>query len=342
MPDNFNPFHKRQILSLKGNACLLSPMPTEPSSSSPRSSLHEALHGDPASDRDPAPDIAEQQLADEMDNVVPSRCYQMARVVGLGGSAGSIAALQEFFRSTPADTGLVYVVVVHLSAEHESLLAEVLQRVTRMTVIPASDGVKTQANHVYVIPPGKFLTSIDGSLKLTTLTKERGKRAAVDLFFRTLADTHGPRAVAIVLSGADGDGAIGIKRIKERGGLTITQDPEEAEHSSMPRAAMGTGMVDWILRVGDMPDAIQGYVEREGLLKLPPEEGENPAQDGQMVVDEPEVKLRSVLAYLRTSTGRDFSYYKRATILRRISRRMQVNGVVELGDYLSYLRTHSG
>jgi len=158
--------------------------------------------------------------------------------------------------------------------------------------------------------------------------RDRGKRVAVDLFFRTLADSHGAHSAAIVLSGADGDGAIGIKRIKERGGLTIAQDPDEAEHSSTPRSAIATGIVDWVSKVAQMPGRLLEYRQNERRLKLPPEEGPQPAQTTRPAADEDEAALREVLTFLRTRTGRDFSYYKRATIVRRISRRLQVNGLL--------------
>ena len=128
-----------------------------------------------------------------------------------------------------------------------------------MPVQQVHETTKVEANHVYVIPPGKTLSSANGHLTCGDISPDRGRRVAVDLFFRTLADTHGPNAAAIVLSGADGDGAIGIKRIKERGGLTIAQDPGEAEHSGMPRSAIATGMVDWVLPVGDMPSRLAAY-----------------------------------------------------------------------------------
>src|SRR5207253_1387210 len=136
------------------------------------------------------------------------------------------------------DSGMVFVVILHLSPAHASTLPDLLGHATSMKVKQASDGEKVHANHVYVIPPGKYLATVNGHLKLTDLEHERGKRVAVDFFFRSLADTHGPHAAAIVLSGADGDGALGIKRIKERGGLTIAQDPTHAEHPSMPQAAI--------------------------------------------------------------------------------------------------------
>ena len=177
----------------------------------------------------------------------------MQEVVGLGGSAGSIEALKTFFAHMPEDSGLAFVVVLHLSPQYESRLAAVLQKWTNMPVIRVSEPIKVEANCVYVIPPRKHLLMIDGHLILTVLPHEYGKRSAVDIFFGTLAETHQSRSIAIVLSGTDGDGAIGIKRIKEVGGTTIVQKPKEAQHEGMPRSAIETGMVDWVLPVAEMP-----------------------------------------------------------------------------------------
>src|SRR5581483_7712654 len=121
--------------------------------------------------------------------------------------------------------------------------------------------------------PGKFLTTSGDRLKLVDIEAERGRRVAVDMFFRTLADTHGPHATAIVLSGADGDGALGLKRIKEQGGLTISQEPSEAEQAGMPQSAIDTGMVDWVLPVEEIPSRLLAYRRTESLLRLPPEVG---------------------------------------------------------------------
>ncbi|PTY05740.1 hypothetical protein DB347_15365 [Opitutaceae bacterium EW11] len=295
-----------------------------------------------SSQRQPDPDRVEQEVAEHIDNIVPSYGYKQVPMIGIGGSAGAIAALQAFFQALPKDSGVVVVVVLHLSPDHESILPEMIQKWTSLPVKHVSDGQKAEVNHVYVIPPGKYLTTQDGRFRLTELDREHGRRVAVDLFFRSMADTYGPHAAAVVLSGADGDGPIGIKRIKERGGLTIAQDPEEAEHPSMPRAAIETGMVDWVLRAAQMPKRILEYVERERRLKLPPEEGSQPAEPFRAAANEPESALREILVFLRTRTGRDFTYYKRATIVRRISRRMQVNGLEDMPSYLSFLRTHPG
>lgn len=289
-----------------------------------------------------APDFIEQDQPELLDDIVPTRGYEMTPMVALGGSAGSIAALQEFFRAMPADRGIIFVVILHLSPSHASTLPDLLARATTMPVSHAVDGGRVEPNHVYVIPPGKLLSTVDGHLKLVDLQHDRGRRVAVDLFFRSLADTHGPHAAAIVLSGADGDGALGIKRIKERGGLTIAQDPDQAEYPGMPRTSIETGMVDFILEVSEMPQRLLDYLDQEKALRLPSEEGPPPAQATRSATHQDEASLRDVLIHLRTRTGRDFSYYKRATILRRIARRMQVNGVDDLPGYLAYLRTHPG
>jgi two-component system CheB/CheR fusion protein len=213
-----------------------------------------------------------------------------------------------------------------------------------MPVSVAADGESVEANHVYVIPPGKILTTTDGRLRLSDMRGERGKRITVDLFFRSLADTHGPHAAAIVLSGLDSDGALGIKRIKERGGLTIAQNPDEAEQRGMPQAAINTGMVDWILDVAEMPGRLLQYFRNESRLKLPPEDGPPlaPAPVPRASPNDSEALLRELLVFVKMRTKRDFSYYKRATIVRRIGRRMQINGAGDLTAYLQCLRTLPG
>ena len=283
---------------------------------------------------DLAPDL-------DLDCGISTRGYQLAPVVGLGGSAGAIAALKTFLSGMPADSGLAFVVVLHLAPDHESIVAELLQRVTTMPVCQVQTKTEIKPNTVYVIPPGKALSAVTGFLELSELEAKPGRHVAVDMFFRTLSDTHGPHAAAIVLSGGDGDGAIGIKRIRERGGLTIAQDPLEAEHPSMPESAIATGMVDWVLPTAQMAERLLDYFRIGQRLRLPPEEHAAEASRPPLV-DADEAALRDVLSFLRSRTGRDFSYYKRATILRRIGRRMQVNGVESLIEYLNCLRIRSG
>ena len=304
---------------------------SSPEDPSPPSDEPPASAGLPAT----SPDLTEQELAGAMDDIIPTHVNHLTPVVGLGGSAGSIQALCTFFGHMPADSGLAFVVVVHLSREHESSLAALLQHTTRMPVVQATGPVQVEPNHVYVIPPAKSLSMQEGNLRVFDLEPRRGKHVVVDLFFRALADTHGPNSVAIVLSGADGDGAIGLKRMKERGGLTVAQEPGEAEYDSMPRSAIDTGMVDWVLPVTEMPARLLEFRRRQDRLRLPSEE--EPARSAQ---DEDESTLREILAFQRARTGRDFSYYKRATVLRRLARRLQINGIDDLPTYLDFLHAH--
>ena len=275
----------------------------------------------------------------EPEPIIPSDGEGQIPLVGLGGSAGAIPALQQLFQSLPPDTGLSFVVAIHLAANHASTLAELLQRCTTMQVRQLKGTERVKPNTVYVIPPRMSIDVGHGKLGLLPLPEGRAPHVTVDLFFRTLADSHGPHAAAVVLSGADGDGSIGIKRMKERGGLTVAQDPEEAQHGSMPRAAIQTGMVDWVLPVAEMAARLLAYFRLAKHLSLPSEEGAIPLGVPASEADAP---LKDVLSYLRTRTGRDFSSYKRATVVRRIARRMQVNGTDNLHGYLNCLRTRPG
>ena len=263
-------------------------------------------------------------------------------VVGMGGSAGSIGAIQKFLSDVSEDSGAAYVVVIHLSPEHESVLPDLLRKSTSLPVVTVGENVVMQSDHVYVISPGKQLSIADGTLQSFELNRPKGRHVTIDLFFRTLAEAHGVNACAIVFSGGDGDGAIGLKRIKERGGLTIAQDPSEAEHDSIPRAAISTGMVDWILPAAEMPGRLREYWANGRELDLPAADEPPTTASVKKTTEEDEASLLEILAYLDARTNHDFSSYKRATVLRRVGRRMQVNGAKTLATYLSYLRVHPG
>ncbi len=275
-------------------------------------------------------------------------------VVGLGASAGGIAPLQQFFAEMPADSGLAFVVVMHLSPEHESNLAAVLQQKTTMPVTQVTGPVRVLANQVYVIPPNNQLMFEEGHLQLIQPQQARGRRITIDLFFRTLAQAYGQRAVSVVLSGSDSDGAIGLKHVRAQGGVTMAQDPNEAEYDSMPVTAISTGMVDWVLPVGKMPARLLEFVRNERRIKLPPEIAgaeepylkEQEAPGGETISEETndaadEEAIGKVLADLRAQTGHDFAHYKRATVLRRIARRLQVNSLESIPQYLEFLRQHA-
>lgn len=235
------------------------------------------------------PDGGEQELSDQIDDIVPSHGCRKVPVVGLGGSAGSIEALQQFFGAMPLQSGLAFVVVVvQRPPDHDILLTDVIQRRTRLKVVEVPQTLVLDANTVYVIPPGKVLQLQDGELRLADGPEGRAHPSVVDILFRTLADSHGAHAAAVVLSGVDGDGVIGIQRIKARGGLTVAQDPQQAAHDSMPRRAIGTGMVDWVLPVHDMPARLLAYFRRENAVAMPPEDGATEGtrrEDAQSISD---------------------------------------------------------
>jgi len=244
--------------------------------------------------------------------------------VGIGASAGGIKPLKEFFAAMPADNGMAFVVILHLSPEHESQLPAVLQTNTSMTVIQVQETVKIEPNHVYVIPPTKHLAMMDGEIRLIEPETIRGKRVPIDLFFRTLADAHSKNGVCVVLSGTGADGAAGLKRVKEAGGFCIVQDPAEAEYDGMPRSAIATNLADLILPVGEIPAKILAFKQSAEKTKLPESEAENPPPE--LGAD----ALREVLAILKTNTKHDFFNYKQPTILRRIARRLLVHGLADI------------
>ena len=251
-------------------------------------------------------------------------------VVGLGASAGGITALKRFFERMPMDSGMAFVAILHLSPDHDSHLAEVLQGSTSMPVKQVADRTAVRANHVYVVPPNRSLQMADGHLTLSAVTHIEERRAPIDVFFRTLGETHQARSVGVVLSGTGADGSLGLKRIKEGGGLCVAQDPAEAEFADMPRNSIGTGLVDYVLPVAEMPGRILAFLNHVHTLMVPDEPAPAPFPD--------EGALRDVLGELRLRTGHDFSNYKRPTVLRRIGRRLAVHELTELAGYAALVR----
>ena len=251
-------------------------------------------------------------------------------VVGIGASAGGLAAFQAFFEALPARPGMAFVLVQHLSPDHESALAEIVQQRTQMAVRQVDDHPVVEADCVYVIPPGKHLEIEDGRLRLVELRRDRGRPTAVDHFFRTLAQDVGERAVAVVLSGTGSDGALGLKAIKERAGLTLVQDPDDAGYDGMPNAAIATGLVDVTGTPAELADRLVGIRDAvdDGVAPVL-----GPVRRGD------EEALRTIFAHLRRRTGHDFTHYKRSTIRRRLARRLQVTGLETLPAYADHVRT---
>jgi two-component system CheB/CheR fusion protein len=268
--------------------------------------------------------------------VVPGNVGDGFMVVGLGASAGGIRALKEFFENVPEGSGMAYVVILHLSPDHDSQLAEVLQQSARMPVTQVNESVRIEPDHVYVISPNRSLSMQDGTLVLSEMTSVEERRAPVDIFFRTLADSHGARAAVVVLSGTGANGSMGLKRVKEYGGVTVAQDPKEAEHADMPQHAIATGVVDYVLPVAQMPGRIAKYRETLSLIESK-EEREGPAS---LPDQREEQALAAILTQLRLRTGQDFSNYKRPTVRRRIDRRISVTQVGDIIEYAYYIREH--
>ncbi|BCX67991.1 CheR family methyltransferase [Pseudomonas izuensis] len=264
-------------------------------------------------------------------------------VVGIGASAGGLQALKSFFEQMPADSGMAFVVILHLSPDHQSVADRIIQEVTRMPVRQVSDTIGIEKNTVYVISPAHDLAMNDGYLCVTHSNRPPGAHIAIDLFFRDLADVHRERAFCVVLSGTGSDGAVGLSRIKEQGGITLVQAPEDAEFDGMPRAAIDTQMVDLVLPVVEMPQKLLELWHNSQAITLPT------ANDPEINVAPPtterdaavaEQRLQDILQQLRVGTGHDFKHYKRATVLRRIERRLQVTAQPDLAAYYDYLQAH--
>jgi two-component system CheB/CheR fusion protein len=248
-------------------------------------------------------------------------------VIGIGASAGGVQALLRFFEATPAPAGVAFVVVLHLSPDHTSHAEEVLQGVTRLKVRQVSRPVPLEKDSVYVIPPGKHISMVDGYLRLSDPEPPRLPPTSIDVFFRSLADAHGSRAVSVVLSGTGSDGSIGIARVRERGGITVAQQPEEAEYGEMPRNAIATGDVDLVLPVADIVPKLLELIANAARIDLPSSSDQEDVATEPASPDTDLTVIDDVLEILRQRTLHDFTSYKRGTIVRRVERRMQVNAV---------------
>jgi two-component system CheB/CheR fusion protein len=245
-------------------------------------------------------------------------------IVGIGASAGGIQALQVLFNALPEQIQAAFVVVMHLDPHSHSELPRILAAHTSMPVEQVEGTQKLETNRVYVIPPGRRLQISDHEISAAEFDEPRGLRAPIDLFFRSLAE-HAD-GIAVILSGAGSDGAVGVKAVKESGGIILVQDPSEAEYSSMPRSAIGTGVADFVLPVREVAAQLVELVAIKRSISIPLES----------TLDEEE-RLRGILAHLRVRTGHDFSRYKRSTVLRRIARRMQITRTNDLKDYYEYM-----
>jgi two-component system CheB/CheR fusion protein len=250
-------------------------------------------------------------------------------IVGIGASAGGLAAFEAFFSAVPGGSGMAFVIVQHLAPDHESVLTDLIGRYTKMQVFEVEDGMKVQPNCTYIIPPNHDMAFLNGALQLLEPTAPRGQRLPIDFFFRSLAQDQHARAIGVVLSGTGSDGTQGVRAIKGEGGMVMAQAFESTQYDGMPRSAVAAGMVDFVLPPEEMPAQLIAYVSHafgrnKGAVASP----------GLRVDD----ALKKIFVLLRAQTGHDFSQYKQNTINRRIERRMAVNQVEKVHDYVQYLQ----
>lgn len=250
-------------------------------------------------------------------------------IVGIGASAGGLAAFEAFFKAMPAETdrGIAFVLVQHLAPDHASLLRELIQRYTQMPVYDIEDGMVIEHSSVYIIPPNKDLAIFHGRLQL--MSAPRGLHLPIDRFFRSLAQEQEDAAIAIVLSGAGSDGTLGMRAVKEVGGMVMAQTPASAEYDSMPQSAIATSLVDYVLPPEEMPAQLLAYVQRTVSHVTP-----------EIVVpyETASHALQQIFQLLRTQIQHDFTDYKQNTILRRIERRMVIHQWDSMDAYARYLQ----
>lgn len=252
-------------------------------------------------------------------------------IVGIGASAGGLAAIEAFFSGMPADTdpNMAFVLVQHLDPDHKSLLTELIARRTRMQVLEVTDGMPVQVNCAYIIPPNRDMAFLNGTLQLLEPAAPRGHRLPIDFLFRSLAADLHERAIGVVLSGTGSDGTLGVRAIKAEGGMVMVQNPASSEFDGMPQSALATGLVDYELPPAEMATQLMAYVSR--ALN-------HPLHPASRVSPQSENALKKIFVLLRSQTGHDFSQYKPSTICRRIERRMAVHQIASIEDYVKYLQ----
>lgn len=249
-------------------------------------------------------------------------------IVGMGASAGGLETFNEFFEIMPDNSGMAFVLVQHLDPTHKSLMVELIKKHTQMKISEVVDLTRVQPNHIYVIPPNKDLAIFKGVLHLMDPTQARGFRKPIDYFFRSLAEDQMEKAVGIVLSGTGTEGTLGLKNIKSLGGLAVVQDPQSAKYDGMPRSAIAAHAYDFILPVKDIPEKLLQYAKNRKFNT-----------DKKITnIDSAKELLEKVFILLRSETGCNFGDYKSSTVIRRIDKRMALNQIDKLENYVKYLQ----
>ncbi|MGA2678929.1 MAG: CheR family methyltransferase [Sedimentisphaerales bacterium] len=248
-------------------------------------------------------------------------------IVGIGASAGGLEALDGFFRHMPSNSGMAFVIIQHLAPQHISAMDSLMRRYTEMQVLNIEDGIKVKPNHIYLNPPDKHVVIMNGKLCLMEPKEPHGVRMPINYFLRSLAEDKGEKAICIILSGTGSDGTWGLKEVKGKGGLALAQDERQAKFDGMPRNAIDTGLVDFVLPVERMGVELMKYSQH------PYVGGKQVRTDKKQLGD----YMRKIFFMIRSKTGHDFSNYKQSTILRRTERRMALNHIDQISEYVHYL-----
>ena len=248
-------------------------------------------------------------------------------IVGIGASAGGLEALELFFENTPIDSGMAFVVIQHLDPNHAGIMPELLQRITPMTVEQAKDRMKVKANCVYVIPPNKSMSILNGALHLFEPIETRGLRLPIDIFFRSLADDRREKSIGIILSGMGSDGSLGLKAIKEAQGVVLVQDPATSKFDGMPRSAVEAVIADVVAAAEELPRRLIEF------LKYVPVANAEPELDNKY-----KSNIDKIIILLREQSGHDFSLYKKNTLFRRIERRKGIHQIEKVQNYIRFLQ----
>jgi two-component system, chemotaxis family, CheB/CheR fusion protein len=250
-------------------------------------------------------------------------------IVGIGASAGGIEAFRELLSTLQPGTGMAYVLVLHLPSQHQSTLSEVLARSSPVPLTTVTDGMQIERDHAYVLPAGCDIECIDGALRLTPRIALAGKHRPVDHFFRSLAEVCGHKAIGVVLSGTGSDGTLGISEIKAAGGITFAQD-DTAQQSTMPRSAIQTGAIDFVLRPSDIAREL-ARIAAHPIITAPPQPD---------IAEVPD--LGEIIEVIREASGVDFTHYKRNTLYRRNVRRIVLHRLSGLDEYTRLLKQNAG
>jgi len=248
-------------------------------------------------------------------------------IVGIGASAGGLEAFEQFLSNVPENSGIAFIVIQHLDPTQKGMLPELLQRVSKMHVYQVKDRTKIQPDCVYVIPPNKTMSILNGVLHLFDPLEIRGLRLPIDFFFRSLADDLKERSIGIILSGMGSDGSQGIRAIKENNGIVLVQDPATAKYDSMPRSAIESVQVDILAPANELPAKLMAFLKHTPIGQLNVEK-ENKDKSS----------IEKIIILLRIHTGNDFSLYKKNTVYRRIERRMSVHKIDKITSYVHFLQ----